>query len=62
MPDLVLSLPTEKQLEAGEFDLDELVKKFMEALADDSQRNEILELPGDTAVVVIECLDKVSKI
>ena len=60
--DVVLSLPNPKQLEAGEFDLDELVKKLMEALAEDSQRNEILRLTGDVAVSVIECLDKVSEI
>ena len=60
--DLVLSLPNLKQLETGEFDLDELVKKLTEGLADDSQRNEILQLTGDVAVLVIECIDKVSQI
>ena len=60
--DVVLSLPSPKQLEAGEFDLDELVRKLTEALTDDSQRNEILRLTGDVAVLVIECLDKVSEI
>ena len=60
--DILSSLPDLEQLEAGEFDLDELVKKLTEALADDSQRNEILQLTGDTGVLVIECLDKVSRI
>lgn len=60
--DVVLSLPNPKQLEAGEFDLDELVKKLAEVLAEGSQRNEILQLTGDVAVLVIECLDKVSGI
>ena len=59
--DVVLSLPNQRQLEAGEFNLDELVKELTELLAEDSQRNEILELTGDTAVLVIECLDKVSE-
>ena len=57
----MLSLPNLKQLEAGEFNMDELVKKSTEALADESQRSEILQLTGDTAVLVIECLDKVSE-
>ena len=60
--DIVISLPNLKQLETGEFDLDELVKTLTEALADDSQRNETLQLTGDTAVLIIECLDKVSQI
>ena len=59
---IVLSLPNLKQLETGEFDLDELVRKLTEAVADDSQRKEILQLTGDIAVLVIECLDKVSQI
>ena len=59
--DLMLSLPTAKKLEAGEFDLDELVKKLTEVFVDYSQREEILQLSGDTAVVVIECLDKVGE-
>ena len=57
--DLGLSLPTPKQLETGEFDLDELVEKFTDALSEDSRRTEILQLTGDIAVSVIECLDKV---
>ena len=60
--DVVLSLPIPKQLETGEFNLDELVKELTELLAEDSRRNEILQLSGDTAVLVIECLDKVSEI
>ena len=60
--DVVLSLPNPKQLEAGEFDPDELVKTLTEVLAEDSQRNEILQLTGEVAVLVIECLDKVSEI
>ncbi|KAF9647925.1 kinase-like protein [Thelephora ganbajun] len=56
---IVLSLPNAKQLEAGDFDLDELSKKLTEALVDESQRNEILRLTGDIAVLVTECLDKV---
>ena len=58
----MLSLSNLRQLETGEFDLDELVKKLTEALADDSQRNEILQLTGDTAVLAVECIDKVSRI
>ena len=58
----MLSLPNPKQLEAGEFDVDELVKKLVGALAEDSQRHEIVQLAGDPAVLVIECLDKVSEI
>ncbi|KAF9645573.1 kinase-like protein [Thelephora ganbajun] len=57
--DTVLSLPSVEQLGAGDFDLGELVKKLTEALADELQRNEILQLTGDTAVLVIECLDNV---
>ena len=60
--DILLSLPNLRQLETGEFDLDELVKKLTEALADDSKRSEILQLTGNIAVLVIECLDKVSQI
>lgn len=59
---VVLSLPTVKQLEAGDFDLDELSKKLGDVLADESQRNEILQLTGDIAALTIECLDKVSEI
>ena len=60
--DVVLSLPSPKQLEDGEFNLDKLVEKLMGLLAEDSKRNEILRLTGDTAVLVIECLDKVGEI
>jgi hypothetical protein len=58
--DIVLSLPTAEQLETEEFDLDELVSKLTEALEDEPHRTELLSLTGDTAVLVIECLDKVS--
>ena len=34
----------------------------MKALADESQWNEILQLTGNAAVSVIECLDKASEI
>ena len=60
--DILSSLPNLEQLEAGEFDSDDLVKKLTEALVDDSQRNEILQLTGDNGKLVIECLDKVSRI
>ena len=60
--DVLLSLPNLKQLETGEFDLDELVKQLTGALADDFQRNEIRQLTGDTGVLVIECLDKVCQV
>ena len=59
---LALSLPTLEQLETGEFNLGDLVTKFTKTLVEDSQRNEILQLTGDTAVLVIECLDKVGEI
>ena len=58
----MLSLPNAKQLEAGDFDLDELVKGLTGAVADESQRSEILRLVGESAILVIECLDKVSEI
>jgi len=57
----VLSLPNAKQLEAGDFNLDELSTILTEALVDDSQRNEIMHLTGDIAVLVLECLDKVGE-
>jgi hypothetical protein len=50
-----------EQLQAEDFDLDDLVNKLTEALDHDSHRNEILSLTGDIAVLVIECLDKVSE-
>ena len=59
--DIILSLPNAKQLEAGDINLEELAKGLIEALVNESQRNEILQLTGDTAVLVIECLDKVSE-
>ena len=58
--DILLSLPSAEQLEAGDLDLDALTKILMEGLIDESQRNEILQLTGDSAVLMIECLDKVS--
>ena len=58
---LLPSLPSTKQLDAGDFNLDELVKRLSEALVNDSQWNEILQLTGDSAVLVMECLDKVSE-
>ncbi|KAF9647776.1 kinase-like protein [Thelephora ganbajun] len=57
--DTMSSLPSVERLKAGDFDLDELVKKLTEALADELQRNEILQLRGDNAVLVIECLDNI---
>jgi hypothetical protein len=59
---VVFSLPNAKQVEDGDFNLDELVNRLTEALIDEFQRNEILQLTGGNAVLVIECLDKVSKI
>ena len=41
--------------------MDEVTKILTNALIDESQRNEILKLKGDSAVLVIECLDKVSE-
>ena len=58
--DILLSLPSAEQLEAGDLDLDALTKILMEGLIDENQRNEILQLTGDSAVLMIECLDKVS--
>jgi len=60
--DLLLSLPNVKQLEAGDVDMDKLFEILTEALVDDTQRHEIRELKGDTAALVIECLDEVSEI
>ena len=60
--DIVLSLPNAKQLETGDFDLDELIKRLTDAFADESQRNEVLQLTRGSAVLIIECLDKVSEI
>ena len=58
--DIIFSLPNAKQLEDGNFNLDELVKNLTEALINESRRNEILQLAGDNAALVIECLDKAS--
>lgn len=60
--DTVLSLPNAKQLVDGEFNLDELSKRLTGALSDESQRNEIIKLTGDNALLVLECLDKVSEV
>ena len=60
MLDIVLSLPSLEQLEAGDFNLEDLIGNLTGALAEDSQRDEILSLTGETAVLVIECLDQVS--
>ena len=49
-------------LEAGDFDLDDLTERLTEALIDESQWNEILQLTGATATLVIECFDKVNDI
>jgi len=59
---LLLSLPSVKQLKAGDFDLDMLVERFTQALVDEPRRNEIHGLTGDAAVLVVECLDKVSEV
>ena len=40
--------------------MEKLVDDLTGALADESHRNEILSVGGDHAVLVIECLDKVS--
>ena len=58
---ILLSLPSLEQLQAEDFNSNELVEKFTEALDDQSHRNEILSLTGDIAVLVIECLDQVSE-
>ena len=60
--DLLLSLPSVKQLQAGDVDMDKLFETLTQALVDDTKRHEIRELKGDTAVLVIECLDEVSEI
>ena len=60
--DLFLSLPSVKILEAGDFRLGELTKRLKEALVDESQWTEILQLTGDMATLLIECLDKVNDV
>lgn len=52
------SLHGMKQLEAGDFDSDELTKIFTEILTNEPQRKEILQLAGDGAALVIERLCK----
>lgn len=59
--DIVLSLPSVDQLQDGDFNLDDLVNNLTEALDDGPYRKEILSFTGDTAALVIECLDKVSE-
>lgn len=58
---MLLSLPSVERLLAGNFNLEDLVNKLTEALDDEYHRNEILSLTEDSAVLVIECLDKVSE-
>lgn len=58
---MLLSLPNAEQIRGGFFDVDKLVKGLTEALLNESQCNEILSLTGDNAILVIDCLDKVSK-
>ena len=57
MLDVLLSL---EKLEAGDYDRKKLIKKFEGILTDEHERNKILQLAGDSAVLVIERLDKVS--
>jgi len=59
---IILFLPTAREFAAGDFNLDDVIERLATALLDESQWNEILGLTGDTAILVIECLDKVSKI
>ena len=58
--EVLLSLPNAEQLKDESFDLDQLVERLTGVLLDESQRNEILSLTGDNAILVIDCLDKVS--
>ena len=61
MPDALLSdLPNAEQLKAGYFDWNGLIKTMEGILTDEDERNKILQLTGDSAVRVIECLDWVS--
>ena len=60
--DIMHFLPNARQLEDGDFDLDELFRRLTKALVDESQWNEIQHLMGDNAVLVIECLDRVNEI
>ena len=61
IPGIVLP-PNTEQLEDGDFDVEELVKRLAEVLIDEPQRNETLQLAGDGAVLIIECLDKGNEI
>ena len=61
MLDALLSdFPNAEQLEAGDFDFGKLIKTLEGLVADEYERNKILQLTGDSAVLVIECLDRVS--
>ena len=63
MADTILKfLPGAKRLEAGDFDLDTLTEILREMLIDEPTRNEILQLVGDSAELLMECLDKVGEI
>jgi hypothetical protein len=61
MSDTALSLPNAKQIEAGDYNLAELTKKLTEALNNKSQRNVALSSTGESAVLLIECLENVSE-
>lgn len=54
------SLPNLEELGDGKSGLGELIRISTEVLIDESVRKEILQLTGYDAVLVIECLDKVS--
>jgi len=58
--DILFSLPSVNKLETGHFYFKGLIMGLVEVLVNESQRNEILQLTGHKAVVVIECLDKVN--
>lgn len=47
---------------AEDFHLGGPIERLTKALADEPQRNEILQLTGDIAVQVLGCLGKVSEI
>ena len=56
------SLPNAERPATGDFNLDEIVQRLMGGLVDESQWNEILRSTGGFAELVVESLDKVSKI
>lgn len=61
MLDALLSdFPNAEQLEARDFDLNKLIETLERMVTDDDERNKILQLTGDSAALVIECLDKAS--